>query len=181
MASRDLKRRKLSPKNDSGAQALSGPLLHPQYAENSMNDTHLDNNGGRVLAYEDPSLDVDSDSQNVESSTDGIFEEQGGERALERLAGDSQVTNIQLRPLEKNMTTTTNAKRPRAADTNAVFGSNMFKFQSDELLKQIRPNNISRKASLESTLRTLKTIIEQAPSIGPMPVNLMSTSAVFLY
>lgn len=51
------------------------------------------------------------------------------------------------------------------------FKSNIFKLQVDELLEQVKLKYGKKEAPAENAMRTLKTIIEQIPSRGPLPVS----------
>lgn len=51
-----------------------------------------------------------------------------------------------------------------------VFKSNLFKLQVDELLDQVRPAHTRKNDSVESAVRTLKTIIEEIPARKPASV-----------
>lgn len=180
MTSWHLKRRKLSPENDNRTRIAPDPLSQAQYTEDATNGTHFDDNEQRVLAHRDLDRHADLDSQDSESSTDDMKEEPRGEKVAEWPASEPQVMKIPPQPFGKSMKTTTDAKASHAAGAKAAFGSNVFRFQGEELLKQIRSDHTPRKTSLDSTLRTLKTIIEQAPSIEPMPVNLANVSRSIL-
>jgi len=54
--------------------------------------------------------------------------------------------------------------------TAEVYKSNMFKLQVDELLQQVKPRYGKKEAPAENAMRTLKSIIEQLPSRGPVSV-----------
>ena len=179
MASRESKRRKLSPENDNEVHIPPDSLVEAQATGIATNGTHLGVDGQRVLAYDDASPEADSDSQDVESGD--MMGDQREERGARRPADEPQATKIPPQLFGKTLRNTTDVKSSRVAGAKAAFGSNIFKFQSEELLKQIRPDYSSRKAPLDSTLRTLKTIIEQANKIGPLPVNLANTSLSILY
>lgn len=51
-----------------------------------------------------------------------------------------------------------------------VFKSNLFKLQVDELLEQVRPIQTRKNDTIESAVRTLKTIIEEIPARKPVSV-----------
>ncbi|EFQ86496.1 hypothetical protein CFE70_005427 [Pyrenophora teres f. teres 0-1] len=55
--------------------------------------------------------------------------------------------------------------------TAESFKSNMFKFQVDELLDQVKLKYGKKEAPAENAMRTLKTIIEQIPSREALPIS----------
>lgn len=55
--------------------------------------------------------------------------------------------------------------------SNALYKSNLFKLQMDELLGEVRTHNVSRLKRIDSLLRYVKELIEHIPDRAEVPVR----------
>ena len=71
---------------------------------------------------------------------------------------------------EKHTNGVTKANTPAASLSIGSYKSNVFQFRLEDLLGNVRLKHGKKESVAEDALRTLKTIIEQIPSEGPLSV-----------
>ncbi|KAF2199765.1 Nrap protein [Delitschia confertaspora ATCC 74209] len=119
----------------------------------------------------------DGDGYMNEEELTGSDEDESEDDEDEDIATEGN--NGKLAKKEKNAHSAPDAKTKRKRQdampqdgvyTAEVYKSNMFKLQLDELLEQVKPKYGKKEASAERAMRTLKTLIEQIPSRGPLSI-----------
>ncbi|KAE9975391.1 hypothetical protein BLS_002620 [Venturia inaequalis] len=162
MAPPATKRRKLSHSsaesdsdNDSFASFSSEdqPNGRPE-----SNDAPEDSGEEEIVGLEDDSEDNGIEGAGEEMELDEGFSEE--ENAL----GKPKASKTKAAPRKMGDANGT-------AYNGEAFKSNLFKLQVDELLDQVRPVYTRKNDSIESAVRTLKTIIEQIPARKPVSVS----------
>lgn len=155
------KRRKLSHSsqesdgdNDSFA---SFPSADQPNGQPNSNDAPEDSGHEELEGLDDESEDNGSEDAGEEMEPDGKSIE--GEKASDK----PKTSKIKAAPRKMGDGNGT-------AYNGEVFKSNLFKLQVDELLDQVRPVHTRKDDSIESAVRTLKTIIEEIPARTPASV-----------
>ncbi|QDS71339.1 hypothetical protein FKW77_002204 [Venturia effusa] len=158
---------------------MAAPASKRRKLSHSSEDSHSDSASFASFSSEDRSngqfnshdAPEDSVREEVEGLDDGN-ELIGSGNAGEEMEADGE-SSEEEKIADKSKTTKGKAATRKAGQGNGtayngeIFKSNLFKLQVDELLDQTRPAHIRKNDSIESAVRTLKTIIEEIPARKP--------------
>jgi U3 small nucleolar RNA-associated protein 22 len=174
---------------DDTSISMASPATKRRKLSHSSEDSANDNNSFASFSSHDPSNggsqsnEVPSDSGDVEfEGLDNESGDNGSECAGEQMHVEGGSSEEEDEPNKPIVTETRIAPR-KVGDLNGtiyngeVFKSNLFKLQVEELLNQVRPGHTKKNDSIESVVRTLKTIIEKIPARKPTPVRSMAISS----
>ena len=106
-----------------------------------------------------PELKLSESSESVSSSGDSVREhsqDKGLKKVYQRSAWGRKTSLV---------------NQPSVLHTNGSNNTNMFNIQLDELLTEVKPNYQKRMRKLKSALHKLKSVIENIPPRGPLPVS----------
>lgn len=173
---------------DDTSISMASPATKRRKLSHSSEDSANDNDSFASFSSDDPSNgdsesnEVPWDSGDMElEGLDNEDEDNGSECAGEQMHVEGESSEEEKAPNKPIVTETRTAPR-KVGDLNGtiyngeVFKSNLFKLQVEELLNQVRPGHTKKNDSVESAVRTLKTIIENIPARKPTPVRSLAIS-----
>ncbi|TID14231.1 Nrap protein [Venturia nashicola] len=158
---------------------MSPPATKRRKLSHSSSDSDSDNDSFASFSSEDPPngqpKSNDAPGEEMEAlEADG--DDNGSGNSGEEMDTQAELSVDKTASHEQRVSKSKAAPR-KMGDGNGtaynaeVFKSNLFKLQVDELLEQVRPVHTRKNDSIESAVRTLKTIIEEIPARKPASVG----------
>jgi U3 small nucleolar RNA-associated protein 22 len=157
---------------------MAPPATKRRKLSHSSDDSADDNESFASFSSDDL---PDGDTQSNEPPSDS-GEDNGSEPGGEEMDVLVESTEEE-KASDKSIVTKKRVAPRKMGDSNGtiyngeVFRSNLFKLQVDELLDQVRPGHTRKNDSIESAVRTLKTIIEEIPARKPTSVRSVAVSS----